>query len=139
MTGLSHDKLVYVDQSGIEATITKDKGWSKSGKYYKRTNILAGSGTKKCIAPFVFHGSCNTELFNKWIEEFLLKELTPGQVVIMDKASFHRSPKTKELIASVGCTLIYLPPYSPDLNPIKVLGHHEAVDPRENRNVCRLI
>jgi len=49
----------------------------------------------------------------------LIKELHPGQVVVMDNASFHKSPKTRELIESVGCRLIFLPPYSPDLNPIE--------------------
>ena len=67
----------------------------------------------------VFRGSCNTELFNIWVENFLIKELKFGQVVIMDNAAFHQSQKTKELIESVGCKLIFLPPYSPDLNPIE--------------------
>jgi len=73
----------------------------------------------KSIAPMVFNGSCNTDLFNNWVEHFLIKELKPGQVVIMDNASFHKSQKTKELIESVGCKLIFLPLYSPDLNPIE--------------------
>lgn len=71
------------------------------------------------IAPLTFHGTCNTEFFNKWIEEFLITELKPGQTVIMDNVSFHKSPKTKELIEKAGCKLLYLPPYSPDLNPIE--------------------
>jgi transposase len=109
-------------------TICKDRGWGKkgemltgkkSGKYYERTNIIAGYVNKKSIAPMVFNGSCNTLLFESWIEQFLIKELEPNQVVIMDNASFHKSQKTKELIESVGCKLIFLPPYSPDLNPIE--------------------
>lgn len=91
----------------------------KSGKHYQRTNIIAGLVNKKTIAPFVFMGSCNTALFIKWVENCLIKELEPGQTVIMDNASFHKSPKIKELIESVKCTLLYLPPYSPDLNPIE--------------------
>ena len=66
-----------------------------------------------------FKGTCNTELFNAWIEQVLLPELKPGQVVILDNAAFHKSPKTKELIESAGCKLLFLPPYSPDLNPIE--------------------
>jgi transposase len=58
-------------------------------------------------------------LFEDWVEQFLIKELTAGQVVIMDNAAFHKSQKTKELIESVGCAVIFLPPYSPDLNPIE--------------------
>ena len=125
---IAREKLVYIDESGIEETINKDRGWSKkgtvlpgskSGKYYQRANIIAGYVNRKSIAPFVFKGSCNTEMFNKWVEEGLIKELRPGQVVVMDNAAFHRSTKTRELIESVGCGLIFLPPYSPDLNPIE--------------------
>ena len=109
-------------------SICKNRGWGKrsekllgkkSGKYYQRTNIIAGYVNHKAIAPIVFNGSCNTELIEAWVEQFLIKELKPGQIVIMDNASFHKSQKTKELIESVGCRLIFLPPYSPDLNPIE--------------------
>lgn len=67
----------------------------------------------------VFNGSCNTELFESWVESFFIKELVPGQFVVMDNASFHKSQRAKELIESVGCKVIFLPPYSPDLNPIE--------------------
>jgi transposase len=126
--GIDKNILVHIDESGVEETIAKEMCWSmrgqvvkgkKSGKYYMRTNIIAGYVNSKPIAPLIFKGSCNTELFNKWVEEFLLKELEPGQVVIMDNAAFHKSPKTEILIESVGCKLIFLPPYSPDLNPIE--------------------
>jgi len=126
--GISPDRLVYIDESGIELTICNDRGWGKksekligkrSGKYYERTNIIAGLVNNKSIAPMVFNGTCNTDLFNNWVEYFLIKELKAGQVVIMDNASFHKSKKTKDLIESVGCRIIFLPPYSPDLNPIE--------------------
>ncbi len=122
------EKLVYIDESGIEMTICKDRGWGKkgekllakkSGKYYQRTNIIAGYVNKKAIAPMVFNGSCNTDVFNSWVENFLIKELKPGQNVVMDNAAFHKSQRTKELIESVGCKVIFLPPYSPDFNPIE--------------------
>lgn len=108
--------------------ISKEYGWGKkgeriktkkSGKYYERTNIVAGYVNHRTIAPMIFNGTCNTEVFETWIDKFLIKELKPGQVVIMDNASFHKSQRTRELIESVGCRLIYLPPYSPDLNPIE--------------------
>ena len=120
--------LVYIDESGIELTICKDRGWGKkgvkilgkkSGKYYERTNIIAGLVSNKSIAPMVFNGSCNSNVFNNWVEHFLIKELKPGQVVIMDNASFHKSQKTQKLIESVNCSVLFLPPYSPDLNPIE--------------------
>lgn len=121
-------ELVYIDESGIEIGLCKDRGWGKksqkligkkSGKYYERTNIIAGYSNKRSIAPMVFKGSCNTILFEKWIEKFLIKELKAGQIVIMDNASFHKSQRARMLIESAGCRLIFLPPYSPDMNPIE--------------------
>jgi len=126
--GITAQHLVYIDESGIEMTTVKDKGWGiknkklsgkKSGKYCERTNIIAEYVNKKSVAPMVFNGSCNTSLFEQWVEQFLIKELQPGQYVVMDNASFHKSQKTKDLIESVGCKVIFLPPYSPDLNPIE--------------------
>jgi transposase len=125
--------LVYIDESGIELTICKDRGWGakseklvgkKSGKYYERTNIIAGLINNKSIAPMVFNGSCNTLLFETWVENCLIKELKPNQVVIMDNASFHKSKRIKDLIESVGCKVVFLPPYSPDLNPIEKFWAH---------------
>ena len=75
------------------------------------------------IAPFRFEGYTNTEVFNTWIEKVLINTLKPGQVVVMDNASFHKSGETRDLIGSKGCSLIYLPPYSPDLKSNrKVVG-----------------
>ena len=121
--------MVYIDKTGIEIAAIKDRGWgikgqpilaTKSGKYYERTNIIAGLNNTKAIAPFVFNGTCNASLFESWVEQFLIKELKPGQMVIMDNASFHKSQRIKSLIESVRCKVIFLPPYSPDLNPIEV-------------------
>jgi len=128
ITDIPPQSFVYIDESGIELNICKDRGWcrkgeklvgKKSGKYYERTNIIAGYVNHKSIAPMIFNGTCNTKLFETWVEKFLIKELKTGQVVVMDNASFHKSQKTRELIESVGCKLIFLPPYSPDFNPIE--------------------
>ncbi len=122
------DKIVYIDESGIEGGAVRDRGWGKkgvaltskkSGRYYLRTNIVAGYVNKKAIAPLVFYGSCDTELFESWVEQFLTKELVTGQVVVMDNATFHKSQRTRRLIEKAGCKLVFLPPYSPDLNPIE--------------------
>ena len=125
---ISPQNVVYIDESGIDMTMCKDRGWGKkgkpllgkkSGKYYQRTNIIAGLVSNKAIAPMVFNGSCTTRVFETWVEQFLIKELISGQVVVMDNASFHKSERTQALIESAGCKLIFLPPYSPDLNPIE--------------------
>ncbi len=90
-----------------------------SGKREARTSIIAGLAQGNSLAPMMFEGYCNTDVVKGWVEEMLLPELKPGQTVIWDNASFHQSPEFKKLIESVGCTLIYLPTYSPDFNPIE--------------------
>ncbi|KJV50774.1 DDE superendonuclease family protein [Orientia tsutsugamushi str. Gilliam] len=128
ISAIPKENLVYIDESGIEMSICKNRGWSKkgthvsskkSGKYYERTNIIAGYVNNKSIAPMIFNGACNTRLFEALVQQVLINELKPAQFVVMDNAAFHKSKKTKELIESVGCKVIFLPPYSPDLNPIE--------------------
>ena len=120
--------LVYIDESGVDLSICRERAWGrkgqvvygkKSGQHYKRLNLIAGLVGKRPIAPLIFEGNCDTEFFNAWVEQFLIKALRPGQVVVLDNASFHKSRKTKELIESVGCRILFLPPYSPDFNPIE--------------------
>jgi transposase len=69
----------------------------------------------------LFDGTCNTEVFNQWLEFELLPELVCGTVLVLDNATFHKSSRTREIVEEVGCELLYLPPYSPDLNPIEKL------------------
>lgn len=101
---IAPENRVYIDESGMDGSETNERAWGKrgklieskrSGKYYLRTNVIAGLVEKQSIAPFVFFGACNTELFNDWVETFLIKELKPGQTVILDNASFHKSARTR--------------------------------------------
>lgn len=123
-------KLVWLDESGIDEFLQRDYARSPRGKQvisdvcgkkYGRISVIAAwlSFTKKMIAPYVFEGYTDSTRFNNWLEKCLLPELKPGQVVIMDNAAFHKSKRTKELIESVGCKLLFQPAYSPDLNPIE--------------------
>lgn len=84
-----------------------------------RVSIIAALSQGKLIAPLTFEGSCNRIVFEKWLLENLLPILLPGQTIILDNASFHKSEKIKELIETAKCELKYLPPYSPDLNEIE--------------------
>ncbi len=61
----------------------------------------------------------NTGLFNIWLKEVLTPQLTPGSVLILNNASFHKSAESRKIVESAGCKLMFLPPYSPDLNPIE--------------------
>lgn len=90
-----------------------------SGKRYARESFVAGLNEGQIIAPFCYKGTCDTTLFNFWLANFLLPALTPGHTLIMDNATFHKSEETRQLINDAGCQLLFLPPYSPDLNPIE--------------------
>jgi transposase len=117
-----------VDESGIDTCVDRSFGWSARGekiygetrgKRFARESFIAALNGKKVLAPFCYNGTCNTDLFNLWISKFLVPCLRPGQVIILDNATFHKSETTRNLIESAGCTLLFLPPYSPDLNPIE--------------------
>lgn len=84
-------------------------------------SIIAGYdySKKQLVAPFEFAGYLNAALFYGWFEQVLCPVLVPGSIIIMDNASFHKSDDIKELAKTHGCELIFLPPYSPDLNPIE--------------------
>ncbi len=71
-----------------------------------------------------FEGNTEAGIFNQWIEEFLIPELKPNQTVVLDNASFHKLQKTRELVESANCQLLYLPPYSPVFNPIEQKWGH---------------
>jgi transposase len=119
---------VYVDESGFERTTQRDYGYAlrgqrvhgfRSGNRRPRTSLIAGLINKKLTAPFLFEGTCDTDTFNIWLKQQLVPELKPGTVVVLDNATFHKSPATKEIIDNARCDLLFLPPYSPDLIPIE--------------------
>ncbi|MBD2112566.1 transposase [Nodosilinea sp. FACHB-141] len=90
--------------------------------------MVAGWRNRTVVTPMTFEGYCNTDLFDAWGERYLVPELSPGQVVVMDNASFHKSHRTQALTEQAGCTFLFLPPYSPDFNKIEKfwarLKHH---------------
>ena len=105
-----------------------DSGWSpkgtrlygmKSGGRKGRINMIAGYRDGKLIAPFTIEGSCNRSVFETWLETCLIPSLSRGNLVVIDNASFHHGGRIKALIEAAGCNVMYLPPYSPDLNRIE--------------------
>ena len=125
---ITPERLVYVDESGFDSPLIREYGYcvkgkrlmgEKSGKRFARTSIIAGLREGKPVAPMQFKGYCNTEVVLAWVKDGLLPELTRGDVVVMDNASFHKSPRIAEAFEQAGVRLLFLPPYSPDLNPIE--------------------
>lgn len=127
---LGPENIVYIDETGIDNNIVPQYGWSEkgnrsyaiqSGFKTERLSIVAGYeySTKSIIAPLEYNGYTDTKLFNYWFMSELLPNLRHGHVIILDNASFHKSPLLKIEAAKYGVRVIYLPAYSPDLNPIE--------------------
>ena len=91
----------------------------RSGRRTERVSWIAALKEKEIFAPMTFTGTCNRDLFEMWLEKCLLPKLDPGDIIVIDNASFHKSQAIEDLIAQFGCELLYLPPYSPDFNPIE--------------------
>jgi len=87
--------------------------------HWKTTTFVAGLRLDGMTAPLVFDGPINAEAFEAYVEQFLAPTLKPGDVVVMDNLSSHKGARVGELIAAAGATLRFLPPYSPDFNPIE--------------------
>lgn len=128
MKDISLDKRVYLDESGMNQFLYRTHGRSLrgqkvhgevSGKRFARESVIAALCSGKILSPMCYEGTCNTTLFNVWLKQVLIPELKQGQVLILDNASFHRSEESRKLVEESGCKLLFLPPYSPDLNPIE--------------------
>ena len=87
--------------------------------HWKVTTFLSGLGLGGIVAPLVLDGPINHEIFLAYVEQFLAPVLKPGDIVIMDNLASHKGFDVRQAIEAAGATLRYLPPYSPDLNPIE--------------------
>ncbi len=87
--------------------------------HWKTTTFVAGLRLSGIVAPFVLDGAINRIAFETYVEKVLVPELKPGDIVVMDNLSSHKGPQVKAMIEAVGASLLYLPPYSPDFNPIE--------------------
>lgn len=108
--------------------MSRRRGWAPIGErlrmsvphgHWKTTTFVAGLSSGGMIAPFVLDGPINRRAFEMYVEQVLVPELKPGSVVIMDNLSSHKGPSVKSMIEAAGSTILYLPPYSPDFNPIE--------------------
>ena len=129
---IDSDKLVYLDECGIDDNESYAYAWGKKGhrvhakkpaKRNKRLSIISVLNQNNLQAPFLFEGSCTRDVFITYLKKVLIPNLNEGQVVVLDNASFHKGGNIEQIIKEAGCTLLYLPPYSPDFNPIE---HHWA-------------
>lgn len=87
--------------------------------HWKTSTFVAGLRADGMVAPTVFDGATNGELFQAYVEQALVPVLKPGDIVIMDNLASHKKPAVANAIGVAGATLMFIPPYSPDLNPIE--------------------
>jgi transposase len=125
---LAPNSLVYVDETGIDRCLYREYARAQrgqkvvakiSGRKFKRTNIVAGICQGKWVAPMEYTETTDSILFEFWFENCLLKEVDAGSTIILDNATFHKKSVLTSLAKSYNCEVLFLPPYSPDLNPIE--------------------
>lgn len=122
-------RLIFLDETWTTTAMTRRYAWADVGTralghapsgHWKTTTFLAGLTGEGLIAPFVLDGPINAECFLAYVEQILTPVLREGDTVILDNLSSHKGDKAARLIASAGARLLFLPPYSPDLNPIEM-------------------
>ncbi len=122
--------MVYLDEAGFNQHLHSEYARAPrgtqvfsdiKGKKYQRINMIAAQCQGEVLAPMVFEGNCDRMLFEHWFETQLLPRLTPGKVIVMDNYTIHKSNKIQIIAEEYGCRVLFLPPYSPDLNPIEHL------------------
>jgi transposase len=125
---LKPGRLVFIDETWITTNMARRYGRALRGQrliasvphgHWKTSTFLAALRHDKITAPCIIDGAINGETFRAYIEQFLVPTLAPGDIVIMDNLSSHKVTGVRHAIEAAGARLLYLPPYSPDLNPIE--------------------
>jgi transposase len=123
-------RLVFLDETGTSTNMARTRGRSPRGTrligrvphgHWKITTFLAGLRCGEITAPFVIDRPMNGAIFLAYVRQCLVPTLTAGDIVVMDNLSSHKVAGVREAIEAAGATLRYLPPYSPDFNPIEML------------------
>ena len=125
---LDPERLVFIDETWASTNMARRYGRCRRGErlragvphgHWKTTTFVGGLTLRGFIAPFVLDGPINRVAFETYIEKVLVPELRQGDTVIMDNLPGHKGPRVRQLIEAAGALLRYLPPYSPDFNPIE--------------------
>lgn len=120
--------LVFIDETGTSTNMARPRGRCRRGErligkvphgHWKITTFVAGLRHNAMTAPFVIDKPMNGAIFRAYLEQCLVPTLQPGDIVVMDNLSSHKSDEVRQIIERAGARLLYLPPYSPDFNPIE--------------------
>jgi transposase len=151
--GLDPRKFVFLDETWTKTNMTRLRGRAPRGQrlidhaphgHWQTTTFLAALRVDGLTAPLVVDGAINGELFLAYVQQQLAPRLQPGDMVVMDNLSSHKVKGVREAIESVGARVVYLPPYSPDFNPIekmwsKVKTHLRATKARTQETLFTAI
>lgn len=127
--GLDAKRLVFVDETGTSTKMVRTRGRCRRGLrligkapfgHWKTTTFTAGLRCDGLVAPWVLDGPMNGEAFRVYVEKVLVPCLSQGDIVVIDNLPAHKVQGVRAVIEAKGAILIYLPPYSPDLNPIEM-------------------
>lgn len=119
---------MFIDETWTKTNMAPLRGWGRAGHRvvgraphgrWRTMTFIAALRSDRIDAPFVFDGPINGTLFAAWVEQRLLPTLDPGDVVVMDNLGSHKGKAVRAAIRRAGAHLLFLPPYSPDLNPIE--------------------
>jgi transposase len=121
-------RLVFIDETWAKTNMTRLRGWSPRGAkllakvphgHWQTLTFLAALRHDRIDAPLVLDGPINGESFLAWVQQMLVPTLAPGDIVVMDNLGSHKGLAVRRAIRAAGAHLLFLPPYSPDLNPIE--------------------
>ena len=127
--GLDPERLVFIDETWAKTNMTRLRGRALRGTrlvqkvphgHWKTTTFVAGLRTRGLTAPLVVDGAINGDVFLAYVRQVLVPTLRSGDIVLMDNLSSHKKVGVREAIEATGAKLLYLPPYSPDFNPIEL-------------------
>lgn len=125
---LDPERLIFIDETWASTNMARRHGRAPRGQrlrvgvpygHWKTTTFIGALTLRGFIAPFVIDGAVDRLAFETYVDKVLVPELRQGDVVIMDNLPGHKGSKVRQLIEAVGASLLYLPPYSPDFNPIE--------------------
>lgn len=125
---LQPERLVFLDECGTSTKMARHYGRAKRGQrcrapiphgHWKTTTLVAGLSLKGIVAPMIIDGAMDGKIFRAYVEQVLVPELTPGDVVVLDNLPAHKVRGIGQILQKAGAALRFLPPYSPDFNPIE--------------------
>lgn len=123
-------RLIFIDETWAKTNMTRTRGRAPIGQrllakaphgHWKTTTLIAALGFEGVRCSTLVDGAVNGDVFEGFVEQVLVPELKPGDVVVMDNLSSHKRASTRARIEAAGAELVFLPPYSPDLNPIEMI------------------